>query len=676
MINLRSFFKARRPATSLGALLAALLLPVGSFAPALAAADATAPDWLRSAVNEKLPEYPKDTVAATILDDRQITVNDKGEIQMRVRRAIRVLRPEAEERYGNAIVSFDGSTKVVYFYAWTVTSDGKTLALTPKDATERSLSSFQVFSDDRAIGYRFPEIHPGNVIAYEYVQKVRPYVFNDTWAFQTRIPTHQARLSLQLPAGWEFTAIWANHAEMKPTTQGANQYAWEVVDSPAIEKENAMPPMAAIAGHMALKYFPNDPALRAKSSGSWKDIGIWYSSLTQTSRNSTPVIDQKVADLTAGASDPVAKMKALATYVQRQIRYAAIEIGIGGYQPHTAADVFTNQYGDCKDKATLLGSMLHQIGIQSYYVLIHTDRGFVQPDFPSTSFNHAIVAIKLPDDVPDGVFSGIVNDPQLGRILFFDPTNPYVPLGNLPAYLQDSYGLVIGPNGGQLMLLPLLPAPTNRLLRTATFALDGAGTLTGEVKELRWGGPASDEREVFLENPPSKREEIFEDLLGSSIGSFNFLAGSIGNLDQFDQVLTLDYKFNAEGYGKPAANLMIVRPRVLGDKGTYLLDLFSEKKPRQYPIEFEETTRQDDAFDIKLPSGYTVDELPAPVHVSCNYGTYDANVEFKDGVLHYKRSYVIKDIVVPTEKLGEINDFLRKIYADETSVALLRQVSP
>ncbi len=86
--------------------------------------------------------------------------------------------------------------------------------------------------------------------------------------------------------------------------------------------------------------------------------------------------------------------------------------------------------------------------------------------------------------------------------------------------------------------------------------------------------------------------------------------------------------------------------------------ILSEKKP---PIEFTEATRQDDVFDIKLPPGYTVEELPAAVHVSCNYGTYDAEVEFKDGALHYTRSYVIKDIVVPTEKLGEVNDFLRKI---------------
>ena len=59
-------------------------------------------------------------------------------------------------------------------------------------------------------------------------------------------------------------------------------------------------------------------------------------------------------------------MKALARFVQHDIRYVAIELGIGGFQPHPAAEVFAHHYGDCKDKATLLSSMLRQIGIESF----------------------------------------------------------------------------------------------------------------------------------------------------------------------------------------------------------------------------------------------------------------------------------------------------------------------
>ena len=74
------------------------------------------------------------------------------------------------------------------------------------------------------------------------------------------------------------------------------------------------------------------------------------------------------------------RIKVLARFAQRDIRYAAIEIGIGGFQPHPASQVFSNRYGDCKDKATILSAMLAQIGVKSYYMPIHTDRGVDRED--------------------------------------------------------------------------------------------------------------------------------------------------------------------------------------------------------------------------------------------------------------------------------------------------------
>lgn len=60
-----------------------------------------------------------------------------------------------------------------------------------------------------------------------------------------------------------------------------------------------------------------------------------------------------------------------------------------------------------------------------------------------------------------------IDHTQLGRLLFFDPTDPYVAFGNLPSILHSSYGLVVTPSGGELALLPLAPAPVNRVERAA-----------------------------------------------------------------------------------------------------------------------------------------------------------------------------------------------------------------
>ena len=635
----------------------------------------SAPDWLRSAAREKLGDYSKDTVAVVLLDERQTTVKDNGEIETRYRRAYKLLRPEAREGYSAVRVPFDNQTKITYLKAWSIAPDGHEMEVKEKDAAEIGLSTYEVFSDDREKILSFPEANPGSVVGYEFAQKHRPFVLEDNWWFQVTIPVLTARFTLQLPPGWEFSTFWINHPEQKPQEPSPNISVWELKDISAVEVEPDMPPWEVVGGRLGLKYFPRDPAIRGKTSGSWKDLGLWYDGLTRSTQTASPDIKKKAAELTSGTSDPLVKIRALSEYMQRQIRYVAIEIGIGGYQPHPASDVFAHQYGDCKDKATLLASMLNEIGVQSYYVVIDTDRGIVRPDYPSMRFDHVILAIRLDDKIPDGSLYAVVKDEKLGRLLLFDPTNPYVPLGYLPSYLQASYALVVTPDGGSLVQTPLLPPSTNRLLRTAKLDLSPQGKLSGEVQEVRWGGPAVLEREQLLETPPGKRSKVLENFVGNFFNSFALTGASVGNLEKYDDNLTLNYKFVVENYAKTAGNLLIVRPRVIGSKGGFVFNT-ENGKPRKYPIEFSEATRQDDVFDITLPAGYVVDELPPPVLAQCDYATYKSEVQVTDGTLHYKRTYEITSVHVPTEKLDEVRSFFRQVSADERSSAVLRRSNP
>jgi transglutaminase-like putative cysteine protease len=674
MMTHRSFFRRlcqRKIISLIGLVAAAIVVLVLAWTPARVHAD-TAPEWLRLVAQDSLPKYSAETVAVTLISEQQTIVKENGDIETHYRRAYKLLRPEAREHYGSIAVTFDNETKVLFLKAWTITSTGQQIELKEKDAVESGMTGYELYSDMRTKYLKFPEANVGSVVGYEFVQKHRPFVFEDNWSFQGFVPTRKARFSLQIPPGWEFTNYWANYPEQKSQSAGANQYTWEVNDLPAVEVEPHMPPMLAVAGRMDIKYFPRDPKLRAKTTGTWNDLGIWYAGLSDGRREATPAIKQKVTELTAGMSDDAAKMRALTSYLQRQVRYVAIEIGIGGYQPHSASDVFTHQYGDCKDKVTLLSAMLKEIGIESFYVLVDVERGVVNPEFPSTRFNHAILAIKLPDSVKDPSLYAVVSSPKLGRLLFFDPTNEYVPLGYLPSYLQDNFALVVTADGGTLISMPVLPPATNRLLRTAQMSVSPSGRLAGEVREIRWGQPAVDSRERFLQSSPADRQKVIEDFLGESLSNFALTSATVGNLEIYDENLTLDYKFAVQGYAKMAGDLLILHPRIVGGKGSSLLT----GKPRKYPIEFEQATRQDDIFDIALPAGYVVDDLPPPVRAECEYGTYKSDVQVTDNILHYKRTFEITRLHVPTKDLNDVRDFFQQIAQDEKSSAVLKRSNP
>ncbi len=348
----------------------------------------------------------------------------------------------------------------------------------------------ELVTDVRFRLLHIPAADPGNVIGYEYEVEEQPLLLQDSWDFQGSDLVQESRYSLQLPAGWEYKVSWRNHSEVKVTEAGNNLWQWSISDVPEIRREEEMPPVQGVVGQMIVSFFPPGGA-GMRGFASWQEMGNWYWNLTSGRRDASADIQQKATALTASATTPLAKMQALAQFVQRDIRYVAIELGIGGFQPHPATDVFVHRYGDCKDKATLMSSMLHQIGVDSYYVVINHERGAVTGATPAYAFgfDHMILAIRV-DGVSDPSLVATIQHPRLGKLLFFDPTNEITPFGQIGGYLQANWGLLVTPEGGELIELPEQPAAMNSIRRTAKLTLDTQGTLRGEVKEERLGDRA------------------------------------------------------------------------------------------------------------------------------------------------------------------------------------------
>jgi transglutaminase-like putative cysteine protease len=645
-----------------------LLALVGWPATALAGV----PDWLRAAARAPLPSYPNDTNAVALLNEHVTTVKDNGEIETSYRHAYKILRPEGRD-YGTIGVFFDPETRLTYLKAWSISARGDEYEVKEKDAVETGAFGVGLYNDTRHKVVSIPAAEAGSVVGYEYVQKRRPKVLQDTWFVQDEIPVRRAHYVLRLPKGWEFQSVWLNHAEQKPQPAGENEWAWELENLPAVERETSMPAWQTLAGRVAVSYFPPTGSTGAKSHGSWSDVGRWYAELTAGRRQATAEIKQKVAELTATAKTTQEKIAALAAFVQRDIRYVAVEIGMGGYQPHAAQDIFANRYGDCKDKVTLLSTMLGEIGVESYYVLTHASRGYIAKNFPSMlNFNHVIMAIRLPGDVDTTNLYAAQPHQQLGQLLFFDPTNPLVPFGYLPSELQANYGLVVTEGGGELLELPLLGPNVNRLLRTAKLELSAAGAISGSVQEIRWGAPAVRLRANLRDTPEAERTKYLENFLGGFLGSLVFQGFQVRNLEKNESTLILNYRFLAKDYAKRAGNLLLVRPRVLGSKRE---DLF-EEKPRKNPVEFETASVQSDIFEITIPPGYAVEELPPPVEIDCGALAYHSKAEVASNVLRYERQYTIKSVLVPTDRLEELKKFYRQVAADERNSAVFKRATP
>lgn len=647
------------------------LLPVMVMCAGASHAMGSVPDWMRAAAQAPLPKYPEGTNAVVLLNDQTTVISDTGEIKTLYRRVYKILRSEGRH-YGIVAVYFDNETQLTRLKAWSMAA-GKDYEVKEKDAVETSAFSESLYQDTRHKVLAIPAAGPGSVIGYEYEQKRRSRILQDTWRFQEEIPVHRARFTLRLPSGWEYRAHWSSYPERQPRPAGENQWLWELEELPAILEEPAMPPARAVEGWLGVTYYPRSTSAMDQPAASWESVGLWFAHLAADRRRSSAEIHQKTEGLVSGAATTIAKITALAAFVQQQIRYVAIEVGIGGYQPHAAQDVLANRYGDCKDKVTLLSVMLQEVGIKSDYVLVNAARGVVTSQFPSMlAFNHVILAIHLPPGISsEGLWSSRDED-HGGRLLYFDPTDPYVPLGYLPSQLQASYGLVVNESGSRLEQLPLLGPGTNRLLRSAKLSLTPEGTLSGSVTEIRWGAPAALLRAQLLSASESERKKVLEKFLGSFLTGCVLKDSHVENLEKLDINLVAQYSFIAAGYAKLAGDLLLLRPRVLGQKAEEMLELQPDKE-REYPVEYPATTSQGDVVEIRLPDGYKVDELPPSLEVDIGSVHYRSQSQVNGNVLRYTRDYEIRRVLVPANSLARLKELYRLITDDERGNAVLKR---
>jgi hypothetical protein len=636
------------------------------------AARADAPVWMHNLVNAPLPAHDEKTDAVILYSEDILTVQSQDKLKLTVRRAYKILRPDGRER-GLVLASFGQHSKVTSMRGWCIPAQGKDYEVKDKDAIEISIPKItgsDVISDVRDKMLQIPAADVGNIVGFEYEIDETPLMLQSTWRFQGPDPVKDAKFTLQLPAGWEYLASWRNHAEIKPTSSGGNQWIWTVSDVKRIRPEEEMPPWAGVAGEMTVTYFPPGGAGN-RAFRDWKQMGFWYADLAQNRRDASPEIKQKAATLTQRMATPYAKMAALAKFVQQDIRYIAIELGVGGVQPHPAAYIFQHRFGDCKDKATLMGSMLKEIGVDSYYVIINSERGAVDSSTPAqNAFDHAIIAIKVPEGVNNATLVSVVQHPALGRLLFFDPTDDLTPFGELSGNLQGNYGLLVGPEGGELYHLPILATSLNGVTRTASMTLDANGNLTGSFHESRVGDMAALGRaSIKFATKDADRVKVIEGLLSQSLANFSVTHATMSNLQDTNQPFDLNYSIVAQRYAKPAGDLLLVRPRLIGIKTSGLLET---KDPRELPVIFPGPQKDIDRFEITIPPGFEVDDLPPSVDVEYSFASYHSKTEAAGNLLKYTRTFEIKELVVPMNKMDDLKRFYRIIAGDERNTAVLK----
>jgi len=398
-----------------------------------------APQWALYAAKTHTPDYAKDSSAVILFDEYVESVDSQGRATEQEREAIRILQPQG--RHQACEVAYDVDEKINYFREWTIGADEKTYQAKDTDFIDEGAEEMGMVKDVPILFQteKFRIVHPpaadvGATIFCESEELLPPWKQEKIWGIQTGIPIVFEALEIDLPAGRAHSESWHRYQPVKASEASPNQWRWEIKDMQKLDLRDvkASPDEDALAARMTVNW--GDAAVDGREN-QWHALGVWFTNLEAHRPDPSPEITAKAQELVARAPDFFARLTNITEYIQKNIRYFIVERGIGGFQAHPAADIFRNRYGDCKDKTTLLISMLQAVGIPAYYVAVDSRRGVVDPDAPSSYGDHMITAIEVPAEVKDSRLQAVVTGHDGKRYLIFDPTNERTPAGNLPSYL-------------------------------------------------------------------------------------------------------------------------------------------------------------------------------------------------------------------------------------------------
>ncbi len=638
------------------------------------AAAAKPPEWLvKLAAKPPAMEYG-DADDVVLLDEGVFTVDKDGVVTCRTRYAIRVLRREGRSAASARVGYLSSSEKVDAFQAWLIPPSGA-----PIDYGRRQIVDTEVYATARELYgearqkfiFAAEDATPGAVFGYEAVTIERSAYAQKQWWFQQKVPVESSSITLVLPPGWRVQSHTFNHAPIEPVVAGPRQ-TWELRALPAIKDEPLGPSLDAIKPSLALDLQPPAGAktMQRLVFASWAEVSAYFSPYYASAATVDATTKARAEQLVAGAPSGWERVARICRFAQA-VNYISISLNGGqggGMIPRPANRVLQCNYGDCKDKATLLASLLRAAGIESWPLVVFSgDATHVRPEWASpTQFNHCILAIKL-DEARD--LPGVLNHPTLGRLLIFDPTNEDTPAGWLPEEDLGGLGLLLDGERGELLRLPVGRMEDSRLERTVTARLEADGAVTGTVREQFAGNSSAEARSEHRSvSETDYRSRIIERWLSRSLPSVH--VARVAAEDDFAAAkFSLATDFSSIGYGRHMRDtLLVFKPALIPSHEPVVLKKGKRTQPVVIrPEWFTEHT------EFELPDGFNVDELSPATDMKSPFGHYKQSAEVRDGRLHLERSLELTAATLPPEDYDVARGFFEKMLAAERAPVVLKQ---
>jgi transglutaminase-like putative cysteine protease len=573
--------------------------------------------------------YP-DAAIINILDEGVVEVFEDGKCKQTLHVVFKVLSEKGKDD-GDIEISYNSRTQTASIvYARTITREGKIIPLN-ENAIQvvTPYSEYPSYSDYKVLTFSMPGVTVGSIIDYKVViEEKMPHIegkFSDDFYFQMYDPTYLSRYKVITSKDTDLKYRVLNplqgiEVSPKIIRDGDKKtYLWEYKYIPQIITERSMPPVEELAF-----------SILVTTMDSWEEFSRWWRKKIESKTESDEPIKKKVAELTKDLSTLEEKIEAIFDYVKREIRYVSIDLGKSGYEPEAAKKVFENKYGDCKDKSTLLISMLKVAGIPAYHVLIPTTSvANLIKDFPYPfQFDHCIVVIE-----------------SKGGYHFLDPVGESYRFDSLLGMDQNRDVLIFKDKEIIFANTPLAKPEEKAYHSRSQIKIGLDGAIECQVKNFGAGDIEASMRSFFINTRPTKIKEFLEEEVDYISSGAKLLEYTHSNPLNFKERFELRINYKAPDYCKKAGAILIFDVPDIR-KGCPAVG----KKERRYPIVVWNNSYGKDEVEFNVPEGYEIYHLPDPLEIRNEYFEFRSGYRQEGNKIIYEGEFIRKALRIPSKE--------------------------
>ena len=587
----------------------------------------------------------KNSDAVFQLDELEVSVEARNFMRARTKQIVTVLN-NAGNKSIRWYTFYDKGDKIEHLEAVIYDSNGNEIKkIKQKDFRDISaVPGGTLYSDSRLKYLQYtPAFYPYTV-EYTCVYSTQNTAFLPPWHFlgDYNASVLNSRYKLSVKPGLSFKHREYNFEGFQITkNQTEHSLEYKAVNLPSIKKEELAPGLNEIAPHIRVAMDEFHLEGVDGSASDWKIFGKWmYDKLLAGRDIIDPQTASMIESMTKDAQDPLEKIKIIYDYVQNNTRYISVQLGIGGWEPISAAEVDRVKYGDCKGLVNYTRALLKSQGIKSYYSVVWAGpkKKDIEPEFACMQGNHVIL-----------------NVPLEGEDIWLECTSQKIPFGFLGDFTDDRQVLVVKPEGGFIKRTRAYLNKDNLKFTRAIVEISEEGDLKADV-HIENKGIEYDKKMALVSMTDREKDDYYKEYWSNQ----NRLAINEIEIEENKEnvVLVEKVKLNIPKYSDQVGQEIIFRVNPLDVNNL----LPARTRVRNFGFELQRGFYHESENTIKLPEGFDVRNIPDVIAISNKYGSFRMEINQQgDNELLYKKSLWMKEGDYEKEEYNNFRDFCRTV---------------